>query len=358
MPALPPVVTQLLASQHGVCTTQQLHALSFGERRIATAVRSGRLTRLHRGAYACPQYWDAATSTAQHCMRLLAVQLAVPDACAWGVTAVLAWGLPVRTIPDTPLVNRSAQAATAAGARVSRSPYNYADVIDHRGLRVVPIPVAVVETVACVDLSSGLITADAALRRGITVESLWAAVASRSSRAGAGRLRVTLEHADPGAESWLESLSRGRSIEAELPLPLCNVELRVSGRWVRVDLLWPEWGVVGECDGKGKYDDARTAAQVIWKEKRRHEWIESLGFEVARWGYPEVADNGAELRRRVERAVAIQAGAGFTWPINVAARIQMAPGVQPLPRVTTEVARLQRDGYPITVVDADGLRLV
>ena len=346
-----------MTQQHGVGTMRQLAEAGFSERRAATALRNGHLVRLHRGAYALSEQWSAASGSTRHCMRLLAVQIAAPDAVGWAQTAVVGWGLSVRELPALPKVVRLGGAATAVGAVNSRADFSRDEVVLHRDLRLVDKSRAVVETAASSDLCGGLITADSALRDGLPLESLLTVAGSRASSRGRRQLRRTLLAADPGSESWLESLSRGRVLEVGLPMPLCNVELHHLGRTVRCDLLWGEEGVVGECDGKGKYADGRTAATVIWREKRRHEWIESLGFEVARWGYPEVADDGMAVLARVERARAIQRGAGFRWPEAVTARVVLPPAVPPLDRVVEEVKRLRSRGVRLTLVTAGGRRV-
>jgi hypothetical protein len=329
----------------------------LGERRIATAVRRGQLRRLHRGAYALEEQWTQATEETQHCMRLLAVQLATPDATGTGLTAVSGWGLPVVRLPDAPVVVRMSGLATAVGAHVQRRTLLDAEVVRHFDLQLTTLPLSVVDAVLATDLPGALITVDAALRRGVMLEDLIAAAEARDPRLGRDHLLRALTSGDPGSESWLESFSRGRAIECDLPPMLCNVVLRRGRRLARVDLLSAELGVVGECDGKRKYDDldekpGRSASQVIWDEKRRHEWIEELGFEIARWGYPEVADDGTALVRRFCRAVAIQRGVGFRWPVDVTAEIPMPKGVLPLDRVVVEVDRLQGLGIPISIVDA------
>jgi hypothetical protein len=212
----------------------------------------------------------------------------------------------------------------------------------------------VIEVASSSGLADSLITVDAALRRGVQLGVLRSMAMTRPVQLGRARAMGALEWGDPGSESWLESLSRGRMIERGMPVPLCNVVLRRGRRSARVDDLWPELGVVGECDGKAKYgkgSGGETPSGVIWREKRRHEWIEEIGFEVARWGTAEVADDGAAMEARFRRAVALQRGAGFTWPTGVTAELPILDGVTHPPRVVAEVARLQGLGYPFSFVD-------
>jgi hypothetical protein len=63
-----------------------------------------------------------------------------------------------------------------------------------------------------------------------------------------------------------------------------------------VDFYWPELGVVGEADGRGKYTD-----DALWKEKLRHEALMDRGLVVERWGW-SVARRPAVLVARLEQA--------------------------------------------------------
>lgn len=68
-----------------------------------------------------------------------------------------------------------------------------------------------------------------------------------------------------------------------------NPWVRTSDRWVRVDLLWPDLGIVGEADGQVKYgSDAREGSQTLWLEKLRQEELEHLGLLVLRWTRSEI----------------------------------------------------------------------
>jgi hypothetical protein len=49
----------------------------------------------------------------------------------------------------------------------------------------------------------------------------------------------------------------------------------------RPDFVWLELGVVGEADGRVKYEV--EAADVIQAEKDRHAQLEALGLVVVRW---------------------------------------------------------------------------
>ncbi|MFL6178544.1 MAG: type IV toxin-antitoxin system AbiEi family antitoxin domain-containing protein [Actinomycetes bacterium] len=349
---LPQEVVDLLSVQSGVATASQLIAIGFSERRIATAVRHQHLVRIHRGAYVQFDRWRRATTTARHCLQLYAVQLAATDAVAWGPTAAVAWSLPIRSVPALPMVARPATSGQAvAGALVTRSRTTVASPVNRHGLLVTNLALTVVDVVSVLGFRDGLMTVDGAQRRGVSLADLLEVAGERAPNRGRAKLVAAVQAGDPCSESGLESLSRASVILSGRPVPLCNVVLICNGRVYRVDLLWVELGVVGECDGKTKYSDPNDVTEVLWREKRRHQEIEEWGFRVARWGYHEVADADDAMLRRIDQAIGVQQRLGFTWPTHVRAEVRAPRGVSLPPRVVTEVLRLERLGYPIAISD-------
>lgn len=348
---LPAPVLATIAAQHGVITRQQLLSLGASERNIGTWVRRGQLWRLSPGCFAESSHWEVAAPSLRHTMQVYGIQLITPDVVARGATSAVTWHLPVRSIPDRPQLLRAPNRAHLASASVQRRLLDPSHAITRRGLTTLTLAQTVVDVAATVSLPDALITVDAALRGGLHVTDLEAALRSRGTFTGWSNAAVAIDAGDPAAESPLESLSRGRVIEHRLPLPLCNVVIKHHRREARVDKLWVEAGVVGEADGKAKYSK-EDAATVIWKEKRRHEWLEELGFAVPRWGMPEVGDDGTALERRYRKAVATQRAVGFRWPDGVTMEVPQPSGVDLPARVIAEVHRLAATGYPIRIVDA------
>lgn len=286
-------------------------------------------------------------------MRLLAVHLVAPDTVGVGTTAVMVQQLPVRRPPDRPEVFRTAAGGRLAGADVRRTHVPPEDVVDIEGLAVTSIPVTCAAVAATSPLPDALITLDAALRRGIPIGELLDALARLPYASLRRRAERAIRLADPWSESWLESLSRGQAIEGGLPVPLCNVTLVAGGREARVDDLWADRCVVGEADGKGKYEKRPDVAEAHWQEKQRHEWLEDLGFEVARWGTREAGGSGLAMVGRIQRAFTRSDRVGRGWPDGVQAEIRALPGVQVPTRVAAEVARLQELGIPICFAPPD-----
>ena len=354
--ALPPpaAVRDVLDEQHGVITRAQLIALGASDRVIARLVRNRTLRRLHPGTYVDASAWQEADDERRHLMRLLGVQLHAPDATAYGPSAAVVWKLPVRQIPARPMVVRPRDAPRLAHVTLRRSRGIQSHTTTHAGLTVTTRAKTVVDVACEAPLADALITIDAALRRGLRLGELLAVHKDAPPVRRHQQTLDTLKAGDPYSESWLESLSRGRMIERGMDLPLSNVVLRSGTRWVRVDHLLLELGVVGEADGVGKFGHPGGPLTVVMRERGRHAWLEDLGLEVARWGTPEVAGDGVPMQQRIDRAIARQSAKGFEWPTDVQADVPLLGPVIPPPHVVAEVSRLADLGYPICFTDASG----
>ena len=318
------------------------------------AVRRELLLHPYRGVYVDRAAWREASEPVRFAMRLFATQLVAPDAIGIHSTAAAVSLLPVRRSPDRPEVARPRHLGRLAGAVVRRLDVPPTDAIDVEGLLVTSMPTTGASIAGTSALPDSFITLDAALARGVSLADLRSAAQTLPTASQRGRAMHAVDLADPWSESWLESLSRGRAIEAGLPVPLCNVTLIAERREVRVDLLWADVAVIGEADGKAKYTLRPDVAEAHWQEKQRQEWLQDLGFEVVRWGLREVSADGSTLRRRFERAVARRSGTG--WPRGVRAELRRLRGVTPPPRVDDEVRRLQALGVPIVVAPPDRWR--
>lgn len=87
----------------------------------------------------------------------------------------------------------------------------------------------------------------------------------------------------------------------------------------RADFYWPGPGVVGEADGRAKYD----SRAVLLDEKRRQESLEALGLVVVRWDWGDVARVPHLLRERINWAFERgrrrdQSGLPRQWSVRVA----------------------------------------
>jgi very-short-patch-repair endonuclease len=68
----------------------------------------------------------------------------------------------------------------------------------------------------------------------------------------------------------------------------------------RVDFLWRKHRIVGEADGRAKYD----RPQVLWNEKRREDRLRAAGFEVVRWSWDDITHRPELVSERLLTAFA------------------------------------------------------
>jgi very-short-patch-repair endonuclease len=114
------------------------------------------------------------------------------------------------------------------------------------------------------------------------------------------------ELTDPRAESPLETHVRLILRDAGL-IPDLQVEVRFSdGRHAgRIDLGWRRWRVGIECDGREPHE----ATSALFRDRRRQDDLESLGWLLVRVTWRDVWDDPAGIVRRVRRKLALREAA-------------------------------------------------
>ena len=145
------------------------------------------------------------------------------------------------------------------------------------------------------------------------------ALVPRGMRGGT-RAQKHLSLADPRSGSAGESLSRGQMAVLRVPRPALQVRFpRGDGAGDDVvDFDWPDLGVFGEFDGKGKYfrDDmtgGRTPEEVLWDEKLREDRIRRHRPRAARWTW-DVAMSRQRLAQTLAAAGVLPVGRADGWP--------------------------------------------
>ena len=150
-------------------------------------------------------------------------------------------------------------------------------------------------------LADALSTGDRALREGLfTIDE----AADRVDRLGRVRGRRLAARAIPlldgRRETPLESWSAALFWQWGLPEPLLQHEFGDADGFVaRVDFYWPGSRLVGEADGRLKYD----APGALFAEKVREDRLRALGLSVIRWGWSDVSTRPDRLRERLAAAL-------------------------------------------------------
>ena len=199
--------------------------------------------------------------------------------------SVLALPAPAAIHVSSPPGCAQARARGVVGHRTSgRLP-----VIVHRGLPVVPAPLAWCQLAATLAREDLVAIGDSIVtgrRRGTerapglaSPADLESAVGVWGSGRGARALAWALPRVRVGAESRPETLTRLLLTGARLPEPLLNHPTLVAdGRVLHPDLKYPAWRLVFEYEGDGHRIDRRRWQRDI----RRHRAFEAAGWRVIR----------------------------------------------------------------------------
>ena len=232
---------------------------------------AGRLSRLRRGLY------TGAEPDRRSLVEAAVVRL---DAVASHETAAALWGLPTLGTSTTMHVTRTRRSQGVAhydGVTVHHASLDPAHLAVHNGIPLTTPARTVLDIARHRSFWAGVVVADAALRmRCCTREELLAVAEACRRWPGVTKGRRVVGFADEQAESPLESISRVAFHDYELPVPILQA---VIGGYERADFLWPDYRVIGEADGLGKY----TSPDVLRREKEREQSIAQLGFTTFRW---------------------------------------------------------------------------
>lgn len=284
-----------------------------GEGRTGRDVRlmcqRAELERVRRGVYAQPLNLDQR----QHHRRLAlaTVPLLHPDSVLSHATAGVLHQLPLRSgllgrVHVTRDIGRRTR--TTPNLVVHGADLHPDDLIMLDDLRVTSLARTAADLARGEPFEWGVIAADAALRLGVEASALELQRTRASGLRGCGQLAKVVEFADARAESPAESMSRVQIARAGLPMPVLQHPIvDAAGRVIGFgDFAWPEFGVIGEVDGKVKYGEllrpGETAADAVMREKRRDEDARQAGWWMVHWGWAE-ARNRDVLARLISNAL-------------------------------------------------------
>lgn len=255
-----------VAAQGGVFTVSQ--ALdSCSDTEVRRLVRSGRWRRSRwRGVLVDGEWPD------DPALQIRAAALAVgTDLVACHSTAARLWGFDVLGDPTLHflgppgLVNRR-----RPGIQVHPSSLGCDDAVLVEGVWCTPPARTACDVVRHTPPIDGLATLDAALRsRTCTKGELVAAAELQAGLRHVIRLRELVPHADPRADSPMESRMRWRFLDAGFPAPELQVEVGAGGvsRWM--DVGWRRQRVGVEFDGH----EAHMTPEQLRDDRRRHNWL-------------------------------------------------------------------------------------
>lgn len=286
-------------------------AEGYTDAELARLVRRNDLERLQRGAYLSG---PAATPDLRHRAVVLATLagLRVPGVLSHGSAALL-HDLPLWRVPfERVHVTREPPSAGTGSRRlrlhVARLSLEETCVMD--GVVLTDVTRTVIDLARTVPFESAVVVADAALGRRTTTPARLAACLDRMGPVpGSRRAARVLAFADGRSGSVGESRSRVLFRRLGLPAPALQVEVRrVDSTLVgRGDFGWEDVATLGEFDGRIKYGrllrPGQSAGDAVYEEKLREDEMRDLGWQMARWTWPEL-DTPEVIRDRLERAFA------------------------------------------------------
>lgn len=215
-------------------------------------------------------------------------------------TAATAHGLPVYRLPAKAQLTRETGSRRSTGrtdVAVAALPVGQVVLVD--GVAVTSMARSVIDIARTRPFLEALVTADAALRRGLSRRHLEEVLATMPRWPGTVAAAEVVRWADGRMESACESVCRARFIMLKLPLPRPQVWVPVDGGR-RVDFLWDEVALIGEADGRVKYQGP-DGERVLWAEKQRRDALEEEK-SVIRWTWRQAHASDEEFVARFRRA--------------------------------------------------------
>ena len=218
-------------------------------------------------------------------------------AVMWGLPNVTPWPARVEVLSPRDTGGRSRRGLVRHAVGI---PSDF-ELID--GHRVTSLARTVADAASTLSFAGGVVMADFVLRAASRGEAGVAAarasrpelqreVDERESPRGRAKARRATDFADGRSGSAGESLSRCAMLASGVPAPQLQTRFSdAAGLIGYVDFWWPEWGVIGEFDGRGKYlrEDLRngkSTAEVIVDEKVREDRLRAAtGARMVRWGW-------------------------------------------------------------------------
>jgi hypothetical protein len=309
MPCMDVRLAGIAAGQHGLFTTSQALAAAYDAAEIARLLRTGQWTRLRRGIYIETRL-QPSDPVHIHAVAARAVLFRVgASASASHVTAAAVHNLAMLE-PDLSLVNITRP--TLASSRIEAGVHHHighipvSHLISVDGIAVTDVAWSVLDLSRAASFEQGVVTAEAALWTGRTsIVALQDALDDCRDWPGSKNAGRVISFASTGSESPGESLARIAFERQGLPAPEQQVEIRDRAGLIGIaDFVWGAHGVIGEFDGRIKYQGQLVEPNTLYAEKRREDRMRELGFEFVRFGWSEVRYQEDALGRRVRSAFA------------------------------------------------------
>jgi hypothetical protein len=298
-----------ITDRHGSFFRSEAVALGADDRMLRRETRAGRLVRIRHGAYTFPDVW-ARDDVGRHALVARAVGRALgPVVAASHHSAAALHGMALWDVPlDHAHVTRLDGGAgrTESGVTHHEGLCLDDDVLQVGDVLAVTPARAALESASLSGVERGLVTIDSGLRDGrFTAEELSAQYTLMQSWPASRSLSLVVPLADGRSGSVGESRARYLFWTQALPMPQLQFAVYDGGELVGItDFAWPEHKLLGEFDGRVKYErylrPGEDPGDAVFREKRREDALRRVtGWRVVRLVW-------ADLHHRARTAALIR----------------------------------------------------
>lgn len=292
-----PLATTL--AEEGAFLRHQALALGLDDKVLRRAVRAGELVRVRHGAYTTSDLWTPATDVERHRTLIRAVLRQTPGPVAASHHSGCAlheldlWDVDLSLAHVTRL---DGGAGRTDGGVVHHEGLSLDGDVERVGEHTVVRPVrAALESALLSGVERGLVTVDSGLRQGrFTRDELAEQHDLMRSWPGARPLELVTRLTDGRSGSVGETRSRHLLWSQGLPRPELQFEVYDGSRLVGVtDFAWPEYGLLGEFDGRVKYGrllrEGESPEDAVFREKRREDDLRQVtDWRMIRWVWADL----------------------------------------------------------------------
>lgn len=294
-------------SQHGLFLRREALGFGYDDRDLRRWLAQGHVARVRHGTYVAADRWAAASAAERHILRSHAVAMthhsgvALSHVSGAAMHGMSLWGQDLSRVHVTRI---GAKACRKQRDVAYHDGSSGADLVVVEGSPVLTPARCALGAAAQATVESGMTVLDSAYHLGLCdPESVRAMYEGIQGWPGTARLQITLRLASPGAESVGESRSRFLFWAHGLPKPELQYPVYDGSELVGMcDFAWPEYGVLGEFDGRVKYGrylrPGESPGDAVFREKVREDRLREItGWRMIRLIWSDLNSPTATARR-------------------------------------------------------------
>lgn len=300
------------ADEHGLITRRRALECGFDDRDIRRLLKLGSWVQVRRGIYCEHALWTALDPFCQRpllAVRAARLVLRCPHVASHDSAALAhRLGVPDARRALVHVTRRKVHGdAERAGVKHHLAPYLDTQVQHVAGLPVLDVARTALDLAREHGLEAGVAACDQALGTGVSRSALKEARAAMWCWPMSRVMDEAIMLADPGSESWLESVARVFVTGLGLGLGRPETQFGLTDRTRTVFCDFRLGRHVFEVDGRSKYDDQlqdATPTDVLMREKERHDFVAGFKLGVSRLTARDLYVTPRDTETRVRREVA------------------------------------------------------